>query len=200
MRASFCKWILLSVRGVYTDVHLSMIYTLLPGVLKVRDPNESLAMRFLPSMNVPEKLLKGIYLTARSLWVRYLLQKVHISIPFLARVWQYEIWHGSHRLVQIYKTKITLFFDVTTSNVSFLRGSKTQLRDVTAGPFTAGPLSDVTPLQCTADPTPEPHGRTSSRGPSYSFLVVTSIATIGTFEATRFWCFADRASQYNLSN
>ena len=61
------------------------------------------------------------------------------------------------------------FFDVTTSNVSFLRGSNTQLRDVTAGPFTAGPLSDVTPLQCTADPTPEPHGRTRSRGPSHSF-------------------------------
>ena len=77
-------------------------------------------------------------------------------------------------------------FDVTTSNVSFLRGSNTQLRDVTAGPFTAGPLSDVTPLQCTADPTPEPHGQTSSRAPSHSFLVVTSIATIGTFEATRF--------------
>jgi len=74
---------------------------------------------------------------------------------------------------------------VTTSNVSFLRGSNTQLRDVTAGPFTAGPLSDVIPLQCTADPTPEPHGRTSSRGPSHSFFVVTSIATIGTFEATR---------------
>ena len=81
---------------------------------------------------------------------------------------------------------IYVFFDVTTS-VSFLRGSNTQLRDVTAGPFTAGPLSDVTPLQCTADPTPEPHGRTSSRGPSHSFLVVTSIATIGTFEATRFY-------------
>ena len=73
-------------------------------------------------------------------------------------------------------------FDVTTSNVSFLRGSNTQLRDVTAGP-----LSDVTPPQCTADPTPEPHGRTSSRGPSHSFLVVRSIATIGTFEATRFF-------------
>ena len=78
-------------------------------------------------------------------------------------------------------------FDVT-SNVSFLRGSNTQLRDVTAGPFTAGPLSDVTPLQCTVDPTPEPHGRTSSRGPSHSFFVVTSISTIGTFEATRLFC------------
>ena len=76
---------------------------------------------------------------------------------------------------------------MTTSNVLFLRGSNTQLRDVTAGPFTAGPLSDVTPLQCTADPTPEHHVRTSSRGPSHSFLVVTSIATIGTFEATRFF-------------
>ena len=75
-------------------------------------------------------------------------------------------------------------FDVTTSNISFLRGSNTQLRDVTAGP-----LSDVTPLQCTADPTPEPHGRTSSRGPSHSFLVVTSIATIGTFEATFFFFY-----------
>ena len=62
-------------------------------------------------------------------------------------------------------------FDVTTSNVSFLRESNTQLRDVTAGPFTAGPLSDVTPLQCTADPTPEPHGRTRSRGLSHSFWV-----------------------------
>jgi len=56
--ALFCKWTLLSVRGVYTHVHLSMIYTLLPGVLKVRDPNESLAMRFLPSINAPEKLQK----------------------------------------------------------------------------------------------------------------------------------------------
>ena len=58
-----------------------------------------------------------------------------------------------------------VFFDVT-SNVSFLRGSSTQLRDVTAGP-----LSDVTPLQCTAGPTPEHHGRTRSRGPSHSFWV-----------------------------
>jgi hypothetical protein len=56
-------------------------------------------------------------------------------------------------------------FDVTTSNVSFLRGSNTQLRDVTAGPFTAGPLSDVTSLQ----------------------LSRQFIATIGTFEATRFF-------------
>ena len=62
------------------------------------------------------------------------------------------------------------FFDVT-SNVSFLRGSNTQLRDVTAGPFTAGPLPDVTPLQSTAGPTPEHHGRTRSRGPSHSFWV-----------------------------
>ena len=78
---------------------------------------------------------------------------------------------------------------MTTSNVSFLRGSNTQLRNVTAGPFTAGPLSDVTPLQCTADPTPELHGRSSSRGPSHSFLVVTSNTTIGTFEATRFFSY-----------
>jgi len=45
-----------TVSGVYTHVHLSMIYTLLPGVLEVRDPNESLAMRFLPSLNAPEEL------------------------------------------------------------------------------------------------------------------------------------------------
>jgi hypothetical protein len=56
--ASFCKWILLTVRGVYTHVHLTMIYTFLPGVLKVRDPNESHAMGFLPSLNAPEELLK----------------------------------------------------------------------------------------------------------------------------------------------
>ena len=90
-------------------------------------------------------------------------------------------------------TYTLLSFDVTASNVSFLRGSNTQLRDVTAGPFTAGPLSDVTPLQCTADPTPEPHGRTSSRDPSHSFLVVTSIATIGTFEAIFFVRYVSEA-------
>ena len=61
---------------------------------------------------------------------------------------------------------LQLIFDVTTSNVSFLRGSNTQERDVTAGP-----LPDVTSLQSTSDPTPEPHGRTSSRGPSHSFWV-----------------------------
>ena len=58
------------------------------------------------------------------------------------------------------------YIDVTTSNVSFLRRSNTQERDVTAGP-----LPDVTSLQSTSDPTPEPHGRTSSRGPSHSFRV-----------------------------
>ena len=81
-------------------------------------------------------------------------------------------------------------------------GANTQLRDVSAGPFTAGPLSDITPLQCTANPTPEPHGRTSSRGPSHSLsshsqsvtlkvlpLSRQFIATIGTFEATRFFLF-----------
>ena len=51
-------------------------------------------------------------------------------------------------------------FDVTTSIVSFLRGSNTQERDVTASP-----LPDVTSPQSTSDPTPEPHGRSSSRGP-----------------------------------
>ena len=52
------------------------------------------------------------------------------------------------------RKKFSFFgFDVT-SNVSFLRGSNTQLRDVTAWSFTAGPLSDVTP-----------HGRPDSRAP-----------------------------------
>ena len=93
-------------------------------------------------------------------------------------------------LVRMFYWTTIIYFDVT-SNVSFLRGSNTQLRDVTAGP-----LSDVTLLQCTADPTPEPRDRTSSRGPSHSFLVVTSIATIGTFEATRFFNPVIPASVY----
>ena len=92
-------------------------------------------------------------------------------------------------------------FDVTTSNVSFLRRSNTGERDVTASP-----LHDVTRMAYT---TPEPHGRTAHRLPSptaepdpdYCYMNtlytmhntqsqlpvngndVTSIATIGTFEA-----------------
>ena len=92
------------------------------------------------------------------------------------------------------------------SNVSFLRGSNTGERDVTASP-----LHDVTRMAYT---TPEPHGRRDHRLPSptaepdpdYCYMntlytmhntqsqlpvngndVVTSIATIGTFEATRFF-------------
>jgi hypothetical protein len=95
-----------------------------------------------------------------------------------------------------------VFFDVTTSNVSFLRGSNTGEGDVTASP-----LHDVTRMAYT---TPESHGRTDHRLPSptaepdpdYCYMntlytmhntqsqlpvngndVVTSIATIGTFEA-----------------
>ena len=49
-------------------------------------------------------------------------------------------------------------FDVTTSNVSFLRGSNTGERDVTASP-----LHDVTRMDYT---TAEPHGRTDHRLPS----------------------------------
>ena len=41
-----------------------------------------------------------------------------------------------------------------------LTGSNTQERDVTTSP-----LPDVTSLQSTSDPTPEPHRRSSSRGP-----------------------------------
>ena len=47
---------------------------------------------------------------------------------------------------------------MTTSNVSFLRGSNTGERDVTASP-----LHDVTRMAYT---TPEPHGRTDHRLPS----------------------------------
>ena len=89
--------------------------------------------------------------------IKFVIQDVAVPQSWHLFCWIYYV-HNSH-------------FDVTTSNVSFLRGSNTQLRDVTAGPFTAEPLSDVTPLQCTADPTLEPHGRTRSRGPSHLFWV-----------------------------
>ena len=56
----------------------------------------------------------------------------------------------------------TYCFDVTTSNVSFLRGPNTGERDVTASP-----LHDVTRMAYT---TPEPHGRTRSRLLLYEYF------------------------------
>ena len=89
------------------------------------------------------------------------MQPAWLCVMFLVVVFR-SIYHDFGKATHCHITNslslCSWYFDVTTSNVSFLRGSNTGERDVKASP-----LQDVTRLAYT---TPKPHGRTDHRLPS----------------------------------